>query len=60
MMVEQGIASVVDIEATRAAVLAEVDAAIAFAEASPLPDPHTLLDNVYTELATELSAGAGR
>jgi TPP-dependent pyruvate/acetoin dehydrogenase alpha subunit len=29
-------------------VLAEVRAGIAFAEASPLPDPATLLDDVYS------------
>ena len=60
MMIEHGIASVADIETTRTAVLAEVDTAIAFAEASPLPDPNTLLDNVYTERSAEISSGAGR
>jgi len=49
MMIEDGTASEAGIEATRAAVLAEVDAAIEFAEASPLPDPSDLLINVYTE-----------
>ena len=29
---------------------AEVDAAIEFAEASPMPEPNALLDNVYTEI----------
>ncbi len=59
-MVDQGMASVADIETTRAEVLAEVDTAIAFAEASPLPDPTALLDNVYTDLSAEISSGAGR
>ena len=49
LMVDDGLASEAEVEATRTAVLAEVDAAIAFAEASPLPDPAALLDNVYTE-----------
>ena len=50
MMVEDGTASEVEIEATRTAVLAEVEAAIEFAEASPLPDPGDLLRSVYTEV----------
>ena len=49
VMVADGVATGADIEAARTAVQAEVDAAIAFAEASPLPDPGELLDNVYTE-----------
>jgi pyruvate dehydrogenase E1 component alpha subunit len=49
MMVADGVATEGDIEAARAKVQAEVDEAIAFAEASPLPDPAELLDNVYTE-----------
>ncbi|MFA9563467.1 MAG: thiamine pyrophosphate-dependent dehydrogenase E1 component subunit alpha [Acidimicrobiales bacterium] len=49
MMVADGVATEGEIEAVRAAVQAEVDEAIAFAEASPLPDPAELLDNVYTE-----------
>ena len=48
-MVADRIATAVDIERTRAAVSAEVDAAIEFAEASPFPDPDQLLDDVYTE-----------
>ena len=34
------------------AVQAEVDRAIEFAEASPMPDPADLLVNVYTEATT--------
>jgi pyruvate dehydrogenase E1 component alpha subunit len=49
VMVADGVATETDIEAARTAVHAEVDAAIEFAEASPLPDPGELLDNVYTE-----------
>ena len=49
VMVADGVATEADIEAARAAVQAEVDAAIEFAESSPLPDPGELLDNVYTE-----------
>lgn len=48
-MVADGVATPAEIEATRAAVAAEVAAAIEFAEASPLPEPGQLLDNVYTE-----------
>ena len=48
-MVANNIATAVEIETTRAAVTAEVDAAIEFAETSPFPDPDQLLDNVYTE-----------
>ena len=49
VMVADGVATGADIEAARTAVQAEVEAAIEFAEASPLPDPGELLDNVYTE-----------
>ena len=49
VMVADGLATQADIDSARAAVQAEVDAAIEFAEASPLPDPGDLLDNVYTE-----------
>ena len=49
VMVADGVATEADIEAARAAVQAEVDAAIEFAESSPLPDPGELLDNVNTE-----------
>ncbi len=49
VMVADGVADEADIEAVRTAVQAEVEAAIQFAEASPLPDPGELLDNVCTE-----------
>ncbi len=47
-MVADGVATAADIQATRAAVTAEIDTAIQFAEASPLPDPDRLLDDVYS------------
>lgn len=46
-MVEEGWASEDEIRAIRAGILREVDEAVAWAEKSPLPDPATLLDNVY-------------
>ncbi|MCP4434646.1 MAG: dehydrogenase [Actinomycetia bacterium] len=48
-MVEGALATVEEVEAARAEVAADVDAAIEFAQASPDPDPADLLDNVYTE-----------
>jgi pyruvate dehydrogenase E1 component alpha subunit len=38
-----------DLDATWAEARAEIEDAIAFAEASPLPDPASLLADVYTE-----------
>jgi TPP-dependent pyruvate/acetoin dehydrogenase alpha subunit len=49
VMLADQIATRAEIDAVQAAVLAEVDAAIEFAEASPLPEPDQLLHNVYTE-----------
>ncbi len=60
MMLAGDFASEADLETVRAAVRAEVDAAIAFAEASPLPDPAALLDNVYTNRSTGASSGTSR
>jgi len=51
-MVAESIATENEVAATRVAVLAEVDAAIEFAENSPLPDPSELLTNVYTEMSS--------
>lgn len=48
VMLADGVADPDALAATRAAVMAEVDAAIEFADASPMPDPSTLLDNVYS------------
>lgn len=44
-----GVADEKQIAAVHAEINAEVDAAIRFAEESPLPSPDDLLDNVYTE-----------
>jgi len=46
-MVEEGWASRSDLDAAQAAVKAEVDDAVDWADKSPWPDPATLLDNVY-------------
>lgn len=51
-MLAEGLASADEVTTTRAAVQAEVDRAIEFAEASPMPDPADLLVNVYTEATT--------
>lgn len=47
LMVERGYATREEIDASRSALIAEVDEAQAWAEASPYPDPGVLLDNVY-------------
>ncbi|HUW04573.1 MAG TPA: thiamine pyrophosphate-dependent dehydrogenase E1 component subunit alpha [Acidimicrobiales bacterium] len=49
VMADDDIATRFEIDAIRASVQAEVDAAIEFAEASPMPEPAALLDNVTTE-----------
>jgi TPP-dependent pyruvate/acetoin dehydrogenase alpha subunit len=46
-MIEEGWASRDDLDAVAAAVKAEVDDAVEWADNSPWPDPATLLDNVY-------------
>jgi TPP-dependent pyruvate/acetoin dehydrogenase alpha subunit len=46
-MLEKGWATEAEFDASRARVRREVDEAVAWAEASPYPDPATLLDNVY-------------
>ena len=48
-MIERGEASRGELEEARAALTREVDEAIAWAEASPYPDPSTLFANVYEE-----------
>jgi pyruvate dehydrogenase E1 component alpha subunit len=48
-MIAEGVASESEVGDARAAILAEVDAAIVFAENSPMPDPAELLTNVYTD-----------
>jgi pyruvate dehydrogenase E1 component alpha subunit len=47
MMLERGWADRLELEDWRAEIRGEVDEAIQWAEASPLPDPSELLDNVY-------------
>lgn len=47
LMIERGYATREQIDASTAAIVAEVDEAQTWAEASPLPDPSILLDNVY-------------
>ena len=46
-MLEEGWADSAEMEQNRALVRKEVDEAVEWAEASPLPDPATLLDDVY-------------
>jgi TPP-dependent pyruvate/acetoin dehydrogenase alpha subunit len=46
-MVEEGWAKQDDLEAVRAAVKAEVDDAVEWADQSPWPDPASLTNNVY-------------
>jgi pyruvate dehydrogenase E1 component alpha subunit len=46
-MLAQGWADRAELDAARAAVIHEVDDAVAWAEQSPFPDPSTLLDDVY-------------
>jgi pyruvate dehydrogenase E1 component alpha subunit len=47
-LIEQGTASTEQIEAIWTELRADIDAAIVFAEESPLPDPSQLLVDVYT------------
>jgi pyruvate dehydrogenase E1 component alpha subunit len=46
-MLENGWAERAELEAGRAAILREIDEAVAWAEAQPHPDPSTLEDGVY-------------
>ncbi|MCC6588695.1 MAG: thiamine pyrophosphate-dependent dehydrogenase E1 component subunit alpha [Bryobacterales bacterium] len=48
-MIDRGEATRAEIEGIRLAIQNEVDEAIAWADASPYPDPSTLLTNVYEE-----------
>jgi pyruvate dehydrogenase E1 component alpha subunit len=47
LLVEQGVIDAAAIEQIDADALARVDAAVAFAEASPFPSPESLYDDVY-------------
>ena len=51
LMVQVGAMTPDGIEAVRAEIAAEVDAAIEFGEQSPMPDPDDLLANVYSDAA---------
>ena len=46
-MIEEGWSTRAEIDDLRAGILAEIDEAVAWAEASPYPDPSTLLEDVY-------------
>jgi len=46
-LIEQGVTSAKKVEQIHEKVREEIKAAVAFAESSPLPDPATLLDDVY-------------
>ena len=48
-MLEERWAGREELDSLRAGVLAEIDEAVAWAEASPYPDPATLLDGVYED-----------
>ena len=47
-MLDTGAMTSDEIEAVRSEVAAEVEAAVEFAEQSPMPDPSDLLADVYT------------
>ncbi len=49
---ELGVLTTEEIEAVHAEVEAQIEAAIQFADESPLPDGDTLLDDVYTTMTT--------
>jgi pyruvate dehydrogenase E1 component alpha subunit len=48
-VLERGLLSVPEIHAMRARVTADLDEAVAFAEASPFPDPKDLLVDMFAE-----------
>jgi pyruvate dehydrogenase E1 component alpha subunit len=47
-LVDMGVATAKKLEQVQEKVRADIKAAVAFAESSPLPDPVTLLDDVYS------------
>jgi pyruvate dehydrogenase E1 component alpha subunit len=49
-LLDAGLYSRDELQAMRAAAVARVDAAVEFAESSPMPAPETALEDVYTEL----------
>ncbi|WP_406229304.1 pyruvate dehydrogenase (acetyl-transferring) E1 component subunit alpha [Nocardia sp. NBC_01009] len=56
-LIDAGVLDESDVAAIESAVEAEVDAAVAFADASPHPDPSTLFDYTY---ATPVAGGESR
>ncbi len=50
-LIDSGVSTRADIDAVWDAVRADIEAAIEFAESSPLPDPDFVLADVYTETA---------
>jgi pyruvate dehydrogenase E1 component alpha subunit len=58
-LVELGVMTAEEIEAVHADVEAQIEAAIEFADESPLPDGATLLDDVYTVTTTPAESGVG-
>jgi pyruvate dehydrogenase E1 component alpha subunit len=51
-LIDRGVASADDVERVWEGVRGDIDAAIRFAEESPLPDPDDILRDVYTEAAS--------
>ncbi len=49
-LLQQGVLSAADVERIDSQTTARIQEAIQFAEESPLPDPDTILDDVYTEV----------
>ena len=52
-VIEAGLITAEEIEAVHAEIGAEVDAAVQFGEESPMPEPSTLFEDVYTVTAGE-------
>ena len=57
-LVDTGTATAEQLDRVRADVGAAIDAAVAFAEESPLPEADQLLEDIYTTSATVATAGA--
>ncbi len=58
VLAKDGVLSLEQSDALRARVRSEVEEAIHYAEESPLPDPDTLLQDVYSEPAASATGGA--
>ena len=48
-LIADGIATAAELDALEESVLAEVDEAVAFTDASPFPDPEVAFAHLYTE-----------